>query len=135
MHHKNIYKYDQFNRPLFYYWAVGNVLYEYIHVDAQNILKEIITCPSNKSNYKTIIKHVYKDNSWILYSKLEIGEVYCTYYKYDKGFAVLTRRFNRKTNGILHKTIIQNKDGQQIWIMNYNGKKSVGFKVDVNKLK
>lgn len=135
MNNKNIHKYDQFNRPILYFWAAGNVLYEYVHNDVCNILKEFITCPRNKSNYKTIIKHIYQDESWVLFSKLEIGEVYCTYYKYDKECAVITRRFNRKTNGTLQKNIIQNKEGQQIWVMNYNGKKSVGFKIDTRKLK
>ena len=65
---------------------------------------------------------------------LEIGDVYNTYYKFNNiGEATYIRRFNRAIHSSYSKNVI-GKDSK-IWIINYNGKKSIGFKIDKNKLK
>ncbi len=94
-------------------------------------MKIYISCPSNKSNYKTIIKHIKVNEKYVEISKLEIGNVYISYYQFDNEKNLkFHRRFNRSTKSKFLKTMVINHPQSSVWIINYNNEKSIGFKIN-----
>ncbi len=140
MKQKNVYKYDKDRNITTLFWAHGNtqVNYKYIVDTFPNHRKEVWVNPKNKSNFKTIVKSTYSlyTQNWQSLSMLEIGEIYITYYKFkfeqDKNHVQLIRRFNIKSKNVFSRTVLKD---DAVWIDEYKGKKTMGFKINTKKLK
>lgn len=102
-----------------------------VHCD--NYRKTYLFNDKNKTNYYTITKELKNDDTYILSSKLEIGEKYVSYFRYDKeGDLIYERRFNKiiKTTNI-KELFIKNENGY-IFINEYKKIKSINFKIKTN---
>lgn len=131
---QNVFKYNKLGNLSAVYLAYVQILYTYFYKSGYR--KETITHKNNKSNFKTITKQIYnfQDNKWKNISRIELGEKYNTYYRYDSR-EIFTRRFNKVANTLFIKHLISGEDNAEIWVINYNGKKSIGFKSNPNNFK
>lgn len=102
----------------------------------KNVRKTYLFNAKNKTNFYTIIKDICIENSeiFILYSKLEVGEKYITYFKYDtSGEIVYEKRINliKKTTNI--RELFYKTEKGKIFLNNYNNEKTINF--TTNKFK
>jgi hypothetical protein len=102
----------------------------------KNIRKTYLFNAKNKTNFYTIIKDVCLEDSeiCILQSKLEVGEKYITYFKYDtSGEIVYEKRINliKKTTNI--RELFYKTEKGKIFLNNYNNEKTINF--TTNKFK
>lgn len=102
----------------------------------KNIRKTYLFNAKNKTNFYTIIKDVCLEDSeiFILHSKLEVGEKYITYFKYDtSGEIVYEKRINliKKTTNI--RELFYKTEKGKIFLNNYNNEKTINF--TTNKFK
>jgi hypothetical protein len=102
----------------------------------KNIRKTYLFNVKNKTNFYTIIKDICIENSeiFILQSKLEVGEKYITYFKYDtSGEIVYEKRINliKKTTNI--RELFYKTEKGKIFLNNYNNEKTINF--TTNKFK
>ena len=102
----------------------------------KNIRKTYLFNAKNKTNFYTIIKDIcFEDGEiFILHSKLEVGEKYITYFKYDtSGEIVYEKRINliKKTTNI--RELFYKTEKGKIFLNNYNNKKTINF--TTNKFK
>jgi len=137
MKQKNTYIYDKTGRLEAFYWSSGRMAYWYRYSDSSELKmrRETIKCPHNKSNHTVITAEVLTNDVWTPERRLEIGEKYNTYFRYSNKETVFTRRFNKANSSLMEKTIFKSSKGQTLWVINYNGKKSIGFKIDPKKIK
>lgn len=103
---------------------------------SKNVKKTYLFNPKNKTNFYTIIKEIntQKEDLFILYSKLEVGEKYITYFKYDStGEIIYEKRINliKKTTNI--KELFYKTEKGKIFLNNYNNEKTINF--TANKFK
>lgn len=134
MKEKNVIKYDRNNRKEYVWVCSIGLLYtfRYYTKESKEFVKLTLVSPRNTSNYKTITKAVKNNKIWENISCLEIGEKYIIYYDFRKNY---TRKFNKITKSTTIEQILRGTDDNYIRIINHNGKKSIGFKIDVNKIK
>ena len=102
----------------------------------KNIRKTYLFNAKNKTNFYTIIKDVCLEDSeiCILHSKLEVGEKYITYFKYEtSGEIVYEKRINliKKTTNI--RELFYKTEKGKIFLNNYNNEKTINF--TTNKFK
>jgi hypothetical protein len=102
----------------------------------KNVRKTYLFNEKNKTNFYTIIKDICIENSevFILHSKLEVGEKYITYFKYDtSGEIVYEKRINliKKTTNI--RELFYKTEKGKIFLNNYNNEKTINF--TTNKFK
>jgi hypothetical protein len=102
----------------------------------KKIRKTYLFNVKNKTNFYTIIKDIcFEDGEiFILHSKLEVGEKYITYFKYDtSGEIVYEKRINliKKTNNI--RELFYKTEKGKIFLNNYNNEKTINF--TTNKFK
>lgn len=102
----------------------------------KNVRKTYLFNAKNKTNFYTIIKDICIENSeiFILHSKLEVGEKYITYFKYDtSGEIVYEKRINliKKTTNI--RELFYKTEKGKIFLNNYNNEKTINF--TTNKFK
>jgi hypothetical protein len=102
----------------------------------KNIRKTYLFNAKNKTNFYTIIKDIcFEDGEiFILHSKLEVGEKYITYFKYDtSGEIVYEKRINliKKTTNI--RELFYKTEKGKIFLNNYNNEKTINF--TTNKFK
>jgi hypothetical protein len=102
----------------------------------KNIKKTYLFNAKNKTNFYTIIKDIcFEDGEiFILHSKLEVGEKYITYFKYDtSGEIVYEKRINliKKTTNI--RELFYKTEKGKIFLNNYNNEKNINF--TTNKFK
>lgn len=102
----------------------------------KNVRKTYLFNAKNKTNFYTIIKDVCLEDSeiFILHSKLEVGEKYITYFKYDtSGEIVYEKRINliKKTTNI--RELFYKTEKGKIFLNNYNNEKTINF--TTNKFK
>jgi hypothetical protein len=132
-----IYKYDKLCRIKSIRHSELDLNYNYVY-DSEKTLKchrkEFITSKKNKSNHKTITLQRYIGNKYVNHKKIEEGDIYkiITHYnEYEQEIKI--KRINKIANTVYSKVFIKNKKGENvIWIEEYNKKKSIGFKVDLN---
>ena len=137
MKQKNTYIYDNLGRLTAFYWSAGRMAYSYKYSISNGLKmrRETIKCPFNISNHTVITAEVWSNNAWTPERRLEIGEKYNTYFKYQNKEALFIRRFNKSKKESFEKLVLKNSTGQSLWLLSHNGKKSVGFKIDPNKIK
>ncbi len=98
--------------------------------------KVIITSPGNTSNFKTITNESCENGEWKPVSRLEMGTVYNTYFRFDsEGKISFEKRVNKIKNTHLIATTIRNENGNYISLLDYNGKKNIGFKINTKNIK
>jgi hypothetical protein len=102
----------------------------------KKIRKTYLFNVKNKTNFYTIIKDIcFEDGEiFILYSKLEVGEKYITYFRYDtSGEIVYEKRINliKKTTNI--RELFYKTEKGKIFLNNYNNEKTINF--TTNKFK
>ena len=102
----------------------------------KKIRKTYLFNVKNKTNFYTIIKDIcFEDGEiFILHSKLEVGEKYITYFKYDtSGEIVYEKRINliKKTTNI--RELFYKTEKGKIFLNNYNNEKTINF--TTNKFK
>lgn len=87
----------------------------------------------NKTNFYTIIKEVLINESYLLKSKLEIGEKFISYFQYDEQKNVkYQRRFNKiKKTTFTEELLIKSNNGY-IYINEY--KKEKNIKINLKNL-
>ena len=105
-------------------------------VYGKNVRKTYLFNEKNKTNFYTIIKDVYTEinETYVLYSKLEVGEKYITYFKYDfSGEIIYEKRINliKKTTNI--RELFYKTEKGKIFLNNYNNEKTINF--TTNKFK
>lgn len=84
----------------------------------------------NKSNFYTIIKEICTQNTdeFVLSSKLEIGEKYVTYFKYDQnGDIIYEKRYNKSKKSFNIKELFHENENGKILLNNYNNEKTISF--------
>lgn len=94
------------------------------------IKKTYLLNEKNRSNFYTIIKEICSENSdvYILSSKLEIGEKYVTYYRYDhNGEVIYERRYNKSKKTINIQEVFHENENGKILLNNYNNEKTISF--------
>lgn len=92
--------------------------------------------PKNQSNYKTIIKEIKGKEGYVMYSRLEIGQKYVTYYRYDNaGKIEYERRYNRRSGSLNTREVISQTEEGSVILNTYNKEKTITFNVKNNKLK
>jgi len=84
----------------------------------------------NKSNFYTIIKEIQNKNNdeFVVYSKLEVGEKYITYFRFNEsGEVTYEKRYNliKKTTNI--KELFYKTENGKIFLNNYNNEKTINF--------
>ena len=102
----------------------------------KNVRKTYLFNEKNKTNFYTIIKENCNesDDTFVLQSKLEVGEKYITYFKYDNsGEIVYEKRINliKKTTNI--RELFYKTEKGKIFLNNYNNEKTINF--TTNKFK
>lgn len=128
-------KYDKNGRLVYDFIQATETLYTYKYKDENRTVK--IANKNNRSNHTTIIEQI-KDASgnYRDISKTEEGDVYTIKVTYNEaGQQVKYEQINKKKKTNFIKTFYYPDNSEtHVYIMNYNGKKEVGFKADVKKL-
>jgi len=94
------------------------------------IKKTYLLNEKNRSNFYTIIKEVCGENSddYFISSKLEIGEKYVTYFKYDQnGEIIYERRYNKSKKKFNTQELFHENENGKILLNNYNNQKTISF--------
>lgn len=133
----DIIEYDKIGRIISIYIKVVGIQYNYEYNDENRARICTIFSENNKSNYKTTIYQNLTDNDeYIDCKSITEGDTYDLEIKYDElGKEIELKRVNKKSNTNYKKTTFRNKLGTpKIWIEEYDKKKSIGFKVDMNKI-
>lgn len=129
----SIIKYDKKARVQFKYSITLKILWYYKYQN--NYRKEYIYCPNNKTNFYTITKQKEINSTYKNISSLQIGSDYIIYHQFDDNNNVIfeCRRNLIKNTKFKKKSILLAKDSS-VWVYNYNGEKSIGLKVNPNKI-
>jgi hypothetical protein len=104
-----------------------------------NIRKTYLFNKKNKTNFYTIIKEVdLNENNYVIESKLEVGEKYITYFKYDtSNNLIYERRYNKSKNTTNIRELFYKTDKGKIFLDQYKNKddnqKTINF-IAHNKL-
>ena len=133
----DIIEYDKIGRIISIYIKVVGIQYNYEYNDENRTRICTIFSENNKSNYKTTIyQHLTDNDEYIDCKSITEGDTYDLEIKYDElGKEIELKRVNKKSNTNYKKTTFRNKLGTpKIWIEEYDKKKSIGFKVDMNKI-
>lgn len=89
---------------------------------------------ANKSNYKTITKEIRREKDFMACSRLEIGEKYVTYYRFDeRGVPVFERRYNKVIGSLNVKEVISDTENGSVTLNTHNKEKSINFKLKNKK--
>ena len=132
--YEHIIEYDNLGRVLFMRIPNLDMHYSYKYSGNKRVCE--ITSKNNKSNYKTTSFQELIDNNYIDSKLIQLGDVYDVEITYDKlGREVELKRLNKKKDTRYTKTTFRNSKGYPlIWIEEYNESKSIGFKVDMEKI-
>lgn len=82
----------------------------------------------NKTNFYTIIKEIdfNKDDKYIICSKLEVGEKYITYFRYDENnILVYERRYNKSKNTTNIRELFYQTEKGKIFLDYYKSKNTI----------
>lgn len=94
------------------------------------IKKTYLHNKKNKTNYYTIIKEVKNDNEFSLFSKLEVGDVYNVYFRFNfEGDIVYERKFNKIKKITEKKELFLSTNKGTIHINEYKKEKTISFKI------
>tara|TARA_B100000963_G_scaffold326727_1_gene313990 strand:- start:786 stop:1211 length:426 start_codon:yes stop_codon:yes gene_type:complete len=132
--YNNILEYDKQGRIIRHQVLepVMDIIYEH-----KNDLR---ICTSNSSfsntNYKEVVTQKKIKGNYIDIKSHQEGEIYDITTEYDEnGKKIFVTRFNKVTNSIYRKKIIRDSCGnEKIWLEEYDKEKSIGFKVDIDKI-
>lgn len=98
-----------------------------------DIKKTYLSNEKNKSNYYTIIKEIKILDKFVIVSKLEIGDVYVVYFKYDlDGEMTLQRKFNKLKKISEKKELFAKTKKGSIFVNEYEKQKNLSFKINKN---
>lgn len=93
------------------------------------VQKIVITNNSNRSNFRTITKNIRNGDVYSVNSRLDIGDKYITYFRYEKGKIVLEKRFNRTVKSVYIKERVASTENGDVFLIDYNGQKSINFNI------
>jgi len=133
---QNINKFDVKKRLVYDFEPKSEILHKYKY-DDKNLLRTItITNKKNKSNFKTTIIQKLVDEEYINQTKKEHGEVYVliTTYRENGEIKTIEQINKKKKTNLVKEYFKNNKLETEIIILNYNNKKSIHFKSDINKI-
>ncbi len=132
--YEQIIEYDKLGRVLFLKIPNLDIIYSYKYLNNKRICE--IVSNKNKSNYKTTSFQEFINNKYVDNKLVQLGEVYDIEITYDKfGREVELKRFNKKKDTKYKKITFRNSKGLPlIWIEEYNETKTLGFKVEMEKI-
>jgi hypothetical protein len=132
--HEQIIEYDKLGRVLFLKIPNLDITYSYKYLNNKRVCE--IVSYKNKSNYKTTSFQELIDNKYVDNKLIQIGETYDIEITYDKfGREVELKRLNKRKDTKYKKTTFRNSKGLPlIWIEEYNEIKTLGFKVEMEKI-
>lgn len=93
------------------------------------VQKIVITNNLNRSNFRTITKNIRNGDVYSVNSRLDIGDKYITYFRYEKGRIVLEKRFNRTVKSVYIKERVASTENGDVFLIDYNGQKSINFNI------
>ena len=88
-----------------------------------DVRKTYLFNKKNKTNFYTIIKEINlnKDDKYIIHSKLEVGERYITYFRYDENNNVVyEKRYNKAKNTTNIRELFYQTEKGKIFLDYYN---------------
>jgi len=89
-----------------------------------------ITNETNRSNFSSTTKNRKEGDRYVVESRLDVGDKYVTYFRYDKGKVVLEKRFNRAKKTVYVKERVASTEKGDIFLIDYNGQKSINFNIN-----
>ncbi len=93
-----------------------------------DVRKTYLFNKKNKTNFYTIIKEINlnKDDRYIIHSKLEVGERYITYFRYDENNnAVYEKRYNKAKNTTNIRELFYQTEKGKIFLDYYKSKNTI----------
>jgi uncharacterized membrane protein len=88
-----------------------------------------ITNETNRSNFSSTTKNRKEGDGYVVESRLDVGDKYVTYFRYDKGKVVLEKRFNRVKKTVYLKERVASTEKGDIFLIEWNGQKSINFNI------
>lgn len=88
-----------------------------------------ITNETNRSNFSSTTKNRKEGDRYVVESRLDVGDKYVTYFRYDKGKVVLEKRFNRVKKTVYVKERVASTEKGDIFLIDCNGQKSINFNI------
>lgn len=94
------------------------------------IRKVYIENKKAKTNFLSITKNSKREEGFLLDSRLDVGEKYVIYYRFDSsGEEVFQRRFNRLTKSVFTSAVFSKTPNGKLVITDYNGEKNINFTI------